>query len=139
MTPPADKFVSEAASGLRPRAILVFDPDVASLNFLAMAFRRRGYEPLPAASLEEANVVLETSPVTLAICRLRATHIEGSTVLAMLKARDGVRAIAIRPGPEVEARGADLSFVAPVPIIVLIRAIEQLTVPAPRALRTKPT
>jgi DNA-binding response OmpR family regulator len=114
-----------ATSGLHARQILLFDPDIASLNFLAFALRRRGFEPLCASTLEAARAIFEKEPVTLAICQLREADTDGGAVLARLRARDGMRSIAVTVGA-LDAHGAQLSFVRPVPIIVLLRAVEAL-------------
>jgi DNA-binding NtrC family response regulator len=109
---------------VRHRAILVFDPDVASLAFVAMALRRRGYEPVCAGSLEQASALLNAAPsVKVAICFLRAGDLGAPALLATLKARPDARVIAVT-APGLEARAADVAFVGPVPIVMLLRAVK---------------
>jgi DNA-binding response OmpR family regulator len=119
-----DKLVGDG-SDVHPRSILVYDRDVASLNFIAMALRRHGYEALCAASLEEARALLQVTPATLTICYFRAGDADGPAVLAASKRHAGVRAVAVTTAG-IKARGADRSFVGPIPIVLLIRAVDQL-------------
>jgi ActR/RegA family two-component response regulator len=117
-------------SGVHARQILLFDPDVASLTFMAFAFRRRGFEPLCATTLDGALALFENEPVTLAICQMRTGDRDGAELLARLRARADMRSIAVTVGP-LDVQGAELSFVRPVPIILLVRTVEQLVSQSP--------
>ena len=121
----SNSFPPERPSGVRHRPILVFDPDVASLAFVAMALRRRGYEPVCAGSLEQASALLDAaSSVTVAICFLRVGDLDGPALLAALKARPDARVIAVT-APGIEAHAADVAFVLPLPIVMLLRAAKR--------------
>lgn len=124
------------ATSLQGPRILIVDDDLGTLEILAVALSRQGYQVKTASTVADAMVALEVTPPRLVFCDLRLPDGDGLQVLTRLNSLSPPRAFVLMTGyatvpTVIDALrlGANDCFEKPIDIAWIIEAAARCVPP----------